>query len=274
MALGGRQPGTEAKDAPDALPVPGILCYTITIIAESGVNTMRIAVVDDSILDAQRLGGYLTRFGRETGMELRQIYYSSAGAFLQKYQQNFDLVILDIDMPGINGVDAARQLRRNDGRVVLMFVTNMPQYALCGYEVEAVDYMLKPVSYGDFALKLHKACRYVQRNREERISIRTINGICTLAVSEICYVESSLHYLTYHTVAQDYRVRGSMTEAEEQLLPMQFARCHNSFLVNLRHVRAIEKDDVLVGTARLKISRGRRQAFTEQFTRFLGGLQP
>jgi DNA-binding LytR/AlgR family response regulator len=234
---------------------------------------MRIAIVDNEPKDAARLKTYLERFGREQGLELEPICYASAQDFFQAYQFNFALVILDIDMPGMNGVEAARQLRKADSNVVLMFVTNMPQYALCGYEVEALDYVIKPVAYGEFSLKLKKALRYIRRNQDDRVTLHTQEGAVSLSVRDIYYVESALHYLTYHTTEREYRVRGSMGEAEQQLLPLQFARCHSSFLVNLRYVRAIEKDDVLVENARLKISRGRRQDFLNQFTRFLGGMQ-
>lgn len=234
---------------------------------------MLVAIVDDVPQDAQRLEKYFRRYNEETGSEYQPVRYPNAAEFLECRDISFDLIVMDIDMPGINGVEAARQLRKRGDGTVLMFVTNMPQYALAGYEVEAVDYVLKPVSYQDFALKLRKARRYIQRNRDAQVALRTPDGVTALAVSEILYVESSLHYLTYHLIDQDLRVRGAMGDAEELLPPQQFARCNSGYLVNLRHVEMIDKEDVVVGGKRLKMSRGKRLEFMDRFTRYLGGME-
>ncbi|MCD8341744.1 MAG: LytTR family DNA-binding domain-containing protein [Clostridiales bacterium] len=234
---------------------------------------MQVAVVDDSRKDTDQMVAYLERFTTETQVPLSPICFENAGAFSAASSGQFDLVIFDIDMPGMNGVDAARLLRTKDPDVVIMFVTNLPQYALAGYEVDAVGYVLKPVSYGDFCLKMRKALRYVERNRESRLPLRTTEGFVSIIPREILYVESELHYLTYHTFEQTYRVRGTLTEAENSLRDCSFARCNNSCLVNLRHVSSIQRDDVQVGTALLKMSRSRKKAFLEQFTRYLGGMK-
>lgn len=233
---------------------------------------MQIAIVDDNPEDAGCLEEYLKRYGIENDYPYRSWHFPSAAAFLESQHFQFDLVIMDIDMPGINGVDAARQLRQLGNHVVLMFITNMPQYALCGYEVEAVDYVLKPISYQDFALKLQKANRYVQRNQDQPITLHTADGMVSVPASEILYVESALHYLIYHTVDGEYKVRGSMAQAEQQLLPLRFAKCNSGFLVSLRHVKAIHKEDVILGDVSLKISRGKRLEFMNAFTRYLGGI--
>ncbi|MCD8143250.1 MAG: LytTR family DNA-binding domain-containing protein [Clostridiales bacterium] len=235
---------------------------------------MQVAIVDDSRKDTEKMIEYLEQFIAETKVSLSPVCFETASTFFAAFTGQFDLVIFDIDMPGMNGVEAARLLRKLDSDVVIMFVTNLPQYALDGYEVDAVDYVLKPVSYGNFCLKLRKALRYVDRNRESRLLLHTTEGVVSVVPREILYVESELHYLTYHTFDQTYRVRGTLTEAENNLQSPSFARCNNSCLVNLRHVSAILRDDVQVGTALLKISRSRKKEFLEQFTRYLGGMKP
>ena len=235
---------------------------------------MRVAIVDDVRSDAQVLQDHLRRYQEEGGGMWETVLYPSGTDFLARYQPDFDLVILDIDMPGLNGVDAARRIRELGDNVVLMFVTNMSQYALEGYEVEAVDYVLKPVSYQDFALKLRKAQRYISQNRDTQIALHTTSGIVLLMVSQVIYVESALHYLIYHTTTSDYRVRGSISDAESTLPHGQFSRCNTSFLVNLKYVKALERDEVLMNpdNHRLKISRGRRGTFLDQMGRYLGGV--
>ena len=183
------------------------------------------------------------------------------------------MILRDIDRPGLNGIDTARAIRKVDEKVVLMFVTAMPQYALTGYEVDAIDYIIKPVAYPDFALKLKKALRYVKQVKaDEPVVLPTKEGLVTLNISEIYYVESALHYCIYHTKDKEYRVRENISAVEQRLSPFGFARCNAGYLVSLKHVKAIIKDDVIVGDYTLKISRSKKASFTEKFTKTLGGL--
>lgn len=233
---------------------------------------MLVAVVENDARDARAVMSYIEAFSKETGVDLCATHFSNAPQFLQADASQFSLAFLDIDMPGLNGMELARLLREDDPGIVIVFVTNMPQYALSAYEVEAADYLVKPVSYADFSLKLRKALRYVELNREHRLVLREPGGVASISVWEVLYVESSRHYLVYHTLDGEHRVRGTMASLEGELAPLQFARCNSGYLVNLRHVRAIEGDDVLVGSERLRVSRSRRAGFLDAFTRYVGGI--
>lgn len=232
---------------------------------------MRIAIVEDNPADAEKLKLYLLKYMKNGEEKWTIRHYCDAAAFLKECD-DFSLVIMDIDMPGISGIEAARKLRERDKDTVLMFMTNMPQYALQGYAVDAIDYVIKPVSYQDFALKMKKAERYIRSNSDQSILLMAVTGIVKISILDIVYVESSLHYITYHMKdGQNYRVRGKLSQAEEKLPRGRFSRCNNSYLVNLRCVEAVEKEDVLAGGHRLKISRGRRKDFLKDLTQYLGG---
>ncbi len=234
---------------------------------------MEVAVVDDIRTESDLLSKYLQDFSTEFNENFHISTYENGESFLEKFSGQYDLILMDIDMPGINGIDTARKIRDTDKDVVLMFVTAMPQYALSGYEVDAIDYVIKPVSYPDFALKLKKALRFVVMNKEEEpLMLQTSAGIVSIAINDIYYVESSLHYCIYHTKDSEYRVRENISNAEKKLAPFHFARCNAGYLVALKHVKAIMKDDVQVGDYILKISRSKKASFTEEFTRLLGGL--
>lgn len=235
------------------------------------MERLYIAIVDDLEEDAGRLQSHIARFAAETGLELHTTWFRDATQFLSQ-DDPFSLVILDIDMPGMNGVDAARQLRKREPSVVIMFVTKMPQYALAGFEVEAVDYVLKPIGYADFSLKLRKALRYVDQSRERFLMLQTATELLRIPVWEILYVESERHYLIYHTMNQDIKVRKTMTEAERELTPLHFAKCNSGFLVNMRHVTSVEREDVLVCGIRLKMSRGCRAGFLSSYAAYVGGF--
>ena len=234
---------------------------------------MKVAIVDDLKTELEMLRGYLMDFAVAESKEFDISTYESGDRFLEDFSGQFDLILMDIDMPGLNGIDTARAIRKVDESVVLMFVTAMPQYALTGYEVDAIDYVIKPVSYPDFALKLKKALRYVKQVKaDEPVVLPTKEGLVTLNISEIYYVESALHYCIYHTKDKEYRVRENISAVEQRLSPFGFARCNAGYLVSLKHVKAIIKDDVIVGDYTLKISRSKKASFTEKFTKTLGGL--
>ena len=142
---------------------------------------MRVAVVDDTREDAELLMSALERFGREQNEEMDVTLYDSGASFLRSYEEaRPELVILDIDMPGINGMEAAHKLREKDENIALFFVTNMKHYALEGYSVDALDYLIKPVTYEDLALRLQKARRYILRNRDENVVLRIGGSIWRL----------------------------------------------------------------------------------------------
>ena len=153
-----------------------------------------------------------------------------------------------------------------------MFITNMSQYALHGYDVEAIDYVIKPLGYQEFALKMKKAMRYMGRHEKKQMMLQTTDGIQPVAIEDILYVEVIRHYLQYHTTGQVYEVRGAMKEAEEELERYHFVRCNQSYLVNLAKVACLHGNTVTVGSDQLPISRNKKTAFVDALTRYIGGM--
>lgn len=233
---------------------------------------MRIAIVDDSPVDRVQLLECLTKYFAETKTEYETTCYEDAKDFLENYHYTFDFIILDIDMPGLSGINAAKILREKDPNVTLMFVTKMPQYAIEAYSVEAMDYMLKPVSYPDFCLKMKKAERYIRRNADAPIRIQTAEGALMRPASQILYVESRQHYLYYHTDGEVLKVRSKLSSAEEALLPYHFARAGESYLVNLSRITGFDGSDVIAGGDRIPVSRRCRTSFLSAYTRYIGGF--
>ncbi len=231
----------------------------------------RVAIVEDSSEDAGRLRSLLIRYGKETAIQFHIQLFDNPLEFLARFREDFDLVLMDIELPGLNGMETARRMRESDSAVTLIFVTNMAQYALNGYEVGALDFVLKPVSYAPFAMKLRKAVRNIDKLKNEDILLFPSNGFVRISVSGIFYVEVQKHYLTYHTEQGDYVVRESMKAAEEKLSRYHFLRCNNCYLVNLRQVTAVDGNMVMVGGMTLQISRPRRGEFLKSLTDYLGG---
>jgi hypothetical protein len=149
----------------------------------------------------------------------------------------------------------------------------MAQYAIHGYEVEALDYVLKPITFQDFSLKMKKAMRYIKRDAKQQIILNTPAGKVPIKLSDVYYIEVIRHSLVYHTKAGVHETRGVMREQEKTLADLNFVRCSQSYLVNLAYVKAIRGNDVVVNDEMLPISRNKKNEFMEAFTRYVGGCK-
>lgn len=239
----------------------------------AGGNGMKLAVVDDEKKMTDLLSHYISQFAEEKQISIQISIFHHPNKFLTNYTKDYDIVLMDIEMPGLNGIETARQLRKMDARVVLMFIKNMAQYAINGYEVEAVDYIVKPVSYPDFAMKLAKAVRYVKRNEDKRLVLNTQDGVVHISLADIYYIEVIRHYLVYHTAAGNYTVRGVLKEMDELLAEYHFVRSNHCYLVNLKYVEAITGNTVKVAGDELQMSRNKKSEFMMAFARYVGGME-
>ncbi len=203
-------------------------------------------------------------------MKVRE--FADGQALLQGFRPEFDVLFLDIEMPRLDGMSAARQIRERDEQVTIIFITNMAQYAIHGYEVGALDFLLKPVSYEALEMRLQKVWKLAQARQESGILLSLGSGLRKIALSELFYVELVGHDLVYHLKDQSVTLRGSMREAEEQLRGKPFFKCNSCYLVNLDHVRAVSDGVAVVGGDRLQISRARKKAFMEALAAHLAGV--
>lgn len=234
---------------------------------------MKIAVVDDSPRDLQLIKGYVERYFKEKGGDYQVWTFENGLDFLDEEKLSFDIVFMDVEMPHLNGIETARNFRKRDKMAVLVFITNMAQYAIHGYEVDAIEYMVKPVEYYNFSDKMEKALRFVKRDQEKTLLLHGQEVTARIPVSGIYYMEKERNYILFHTKEGDFRERGSMGEMEEKLAGSGFSRCITGCLVNLRYISKMSKDAVWVGDRCLPISRSQRKQFAKDFADFLGGEQ-
>lgn len=136
-----------------------------------------IAVVEDEKRERARIKEFLQRYEKERGEQMRVIEFEDAVEFLTGYKPIYDLVLMDIQMPYIDGMEAAKKLRQMDANVALVFVTNMSQYAARGYDVSAVAFLIKPVSYYSFYTLLDKVMRGHRREGGEELVVHLAEGI-------------------------------------------------------------------------------------------------
>lgn len=223
----------------------------------------RVAVVEDEPANARLLQEYLARYGAEQGLALQISRFADGQAFCDAYRANFDLIFLDVRMPRLDGFAAARRIRQVDPSVVLVFLTNMAQYAIRGYEVDALDYLVKPLTYEALCFKFGKIRRALRARQTKSLLVTTRDRVQRIGASQILYIEIFNHSLCYHTLNGDYTQTGStsLSDLEKELAGDFFARCHNCYLVNLRMVDTVEENTVWVHDVPLRMSRGRKKAF-------------
>lgn len=230
-----------------------------------------IVIVEDEDIAAERLSVYIRKYAEVSNQNFKVVRYRNAEDFIANYKPVYAVVFMDIQMPGMNGMDAAVELRKIDKTVSLIFITNLVQYAQKGYEVDAVSYLVKPVSYYDFSLKFCKALDVYIMNEERNITIKYRGGQCRISTDKLMYVEIMAHRLYYHLIDDVLEVTGVLTDVERELKDYGFLRCNKCYLVNPKFVVGINGFDLQVGNQTLRISRPRRAAFLAELANWYSG---
>ncbi|MBQ1492193.1 MAG: response regulator transcription factor [Blautia sp.] len=227
---------------------------------------IRCAVVEDEKEYAECIRAYAQRFSQETGNKLSLRFFSDGEDIVSGYSSDLDIILMDIKMHVLDGMSAARRVRELDDKVIIMFITNLPGYAIEAYEVEAFDYILKPISYEMFSRKLLRAISRVRRREDDTIILQTKEGIRRVEVGSIAYIESRGHQMEVHTENGLLLLRGKLDELEEKLRDHGFVRSNRGYLVNLYHIQALEGECLVVQGEKLPVSRSRRAELIEKLT--------
>ena len=233
---------------------------------------IRIAILEDEAPVREDLAGYLRRYTRQYGTKFEVSLFADGDEILEDYRPNWDIILLDVEMPRLDGMTTAERIRKLDSEVILIFITNMAQYAIRGYAVDAMDYILKPVPYFAFSQQLQKAIQRLEKRAKAYLTVPVEGGFRRVDLSGVYYLESAGHKVRLYTEEGEWTAPGSLRQYEETLANKQFARCNSGYLVNLAQVRGMQDGMVLVGPHSLQISRPRRKAFVEALTDYVGGV--
>ena len=234
---------------------------------------LHIAVCDDERPVRESIVKALARYDKENSIDMKITEFASADSLLTSYPQNVDLILLDIYMPGMDGMDAARAIREFDPDVCIIFITTMYQRAIEGYKVRAFGFIRKPVSYEEFSHELGDAIRNIERAREKEhyITVKSSGRSYRIPVSRISFCEVRGHYVSLCVDGEVKEYRCPIRELEEQLGEYGFFRCHASYLVAADAIQEIRQADILLKDGNIvPISQRRRKTFLNSLSEYLG----
>ena len=242
---------------------------------------MNIAVIDDSIDEARQLAGFISTYCSDTHTCQQTTIFNTAADFLRCWQRgSFDLIFIDIFLRNeTSGIRIAERVRRDDDSCTIVFTTSSTDFALKGYEVRALDYMLKPLRYGKFCQTMDYFRSVSQRKRSHYIEVKESRIMVKLPVDDILYTDYSNHYIQIHL--QDRLVRTYMRFHDFSSLLLcypQFICCYRNCIINMDKVTSLEKAEFILNTGEhLPITRTLRPQIHQhyadyQFQKLNGGI--
>ena len=230
---------------------------------------LKVVIVEDEDEDAEVICSFLDKYAAEKNENIRYVRYKCTTDFLSGYN-GADIVFMDINISKeMNCIKSAHKNRQADSVVTLIFITSFEQFAVKGYEVEAFDFIVKPVSYPDFALRMNRVLKHVQKERQDTINIKNEGKFIIASVRDIKYVEVMRHKMLFHMTDGIVESTGTLREMEDALTDKYFVRCNKCYLVNLRHVRGMDGSFVNVDGELLLVSRPRKKDFLSALNRYL-----
>ena len=232
---------------------------------------INIAVVEDSIDDLNNCLSLLDKYSKEKHLEFDIQTFESGDAFLMRFKSQFDFIILDINLSAMNGIDVARSVRTKDEEVIIMFATNLAKYATNGYEVDAIDFALKPLTYASFYLRLERVMKKLNKKTDSFLVVPSDGGFNKINVSDVLYVEVISHDIIFHMMSgNNITTSGTLKKYDEKLKDLWFIRCNSCYLVNAHKIKRVEKLDIqLINDEVIAISHPKKKSFMESFKKYV-----
>ncbi|MGL6202006.1 MAG: LytR/AlgR family response regulator transcription factor [Lachnospiraceae bacterium] len=230
-----------------------------------------IAVCDDSEAVVTNLSKMLELYAKEAGQNIKIYKFNSGLKLLEQYTGNYDIIFLDIKMPYKNGLETAGSIRKRDRGVSIIFLTSLVHHALDGYRVQALSYIIKPISYKRLKIELEDWIYKQSQDQEPFIVIKNDNGNYKVLLKDLAYIETSNRNALVHTKSENIICYKKLKILETELNNHGFSRCHSSYIVNLAYIENIEKMDAKLITGEVvPISQTKRKDFMQRLARYWG----
>lgn len=235
---------------------------------------LNIAIVEDDTSYINIIQNFLMKYASESGQRIQTRIFHDGTDIIQNYKPTFDIILMDIEMEFMDGMTAAYEIRKIDNETVIIFITNSPQYAMQGYNVNALDYILKPLTYFAFSQCIEQSLLKRRRSTPRHfITIDIQGGIRKIDESKIQYIEVQSHYSIFHTVEGAFKTKMSLKNAESMLKSTTFFKCHKWVIINLEFVDSIENNNISIGGSIIQVSRAQKTNFLEALNNYAGDIQ-
>ena len=198
--------------------------------------------------------------------------FTSGEELLENYPNNLDILVLDIQMDGIDGMNTARRIRKFDSKVEIIFMTSYSEFMQEGYEVRAYRYLLKPIDFDNLNKHIIPCVNELKRRNSNYLTINTKNYIDRIKIDSILYIETQRPNLLIYTNKKVHSLRMSMRKIEGILEEYSFYRCHNSFLVNLKEIESMDGEYIFISDMKIPVSRYRTKGLKLAITNTLGDI--
>ncbi len=234
---------------------------------------LNIAIIDSDAESVARVKRIVTEsFSKLQEAVCFTVFYNPLD-FLTDYRSAFDLVITEIDLPHLNGIETIARLRKVDVNVCVVFFTAQEQYAIEGYKVNASHFLLKNYTDEKLSEQFASLCARIVESKSVESLVVVQEGVYhKFAIRSLKYVEVNSHRLSYHTSNKTFVVRGNLNEVAQQLAKYNFIKIHKSYIVNIREILSIDKKSVTVsGGTELPLSRNLRNDVLEIMSQFTNG---
>lgn len=232
----------------------------------------KIAVCDDEKVMLRQISQYLSQIQAETGDRYDLFYYASAEELLSHLPEGVQVILMDISMGEMTGMECARALRARGVESAIIFITSMTQYALEGYDVHAFAFLAKPLVYTELKDRLVDCFARLDQTQEVILPVETAKGMELLPIRDILYAEVFQHETSFTLLNKKTAGTIQLSQVEDRLAAHGFFRCHRSYLVNMAQVKRIGQESVTMPDgAVIPISKHRRRAFLDAFSSYMSG---
>lgn len=235
---------------------------------------LKVAICDDSKADQEYIIQILNQWSQVTNIHLEIHTFLMAEQFLFQYEEekDFQILVLDIEMGKMNGVELAKKIRKVNKDIQILFATGYPDFIAEGYEVDALHYLIKPINQEKLIKVMEKAIVNIQ-NEEKYILLQDNDEMLKLAISTIIFVEVFSHSCVIHTIEGTVETRTAISKLEN-VLGTQFIRVHRSYLVNLEYIKKIAKTEIELEKGEVvPLARRKYSEVNLAFINFYGGRQ-
>lgn len=235
---------------------------------------INIVICEDELEQRNIIKKYINDILKGISAKFELLEFESAEEFLlNKIEfKNVDIFILDIKMNGMSGMDLARLIREKDDISEIIFVTSLVDYIQEGYTVRAYRYLLKPINYEELKNHLLSCINDINKKKDNFMMIENKGIVHKVPINEIMYIEVAKKELTIYAKENSYKTKSSMDKVEKELEKFNFYRCHKSYLVNMKYIETIDKNEIIINCNKIPVSKHRISDFKKKFTLLLGDI--